>query len=35
MVPSVMIIVGPEAAKQRQTITLPPLCVTVGLMLFS
>ncbi len=35
MVPSIMAShPGPEAAKQPQTITLPPQCLTVGLMFF-
>ena len=33
MVPSIMASrPGPEAAKQPQTITLPPPCLTVGMM---
>ncbi len=35
MVPSIMAIhPGPEAAKQPQTITLPPPCLMVGMMFF-
>ncbi len=35
MVPSIMAIhPGPDAAKQPQTITLPPPCLTVGMMFF-
>ncbi len=35
MVPSIMAShPGPEAAKQTQTITLPPPCLTVGMMFF-
>ncbi len=35
MVPSIMENrPGPEAAKQPQTITLPPPCLTINMMLF-